>query len=119
MVERWLGRLEIGDKTGVVDGAFSTLDLSAGQRKRIALLVALLEDRPIVVLDEWAADQDPEFRRKFYRELLGELKLIGKTVIAITHDDRYFDAADRHLRMEGGRLVSDTNKVASGGSSEA
>lgn len=119
MIERWLGRLEIGDKTGVVDGAFSTLDLSAGQRKRIALLVALLEDRPIVVLDEWAADQDPEFRRKFYRELLGELKSIGKTVIAITHDDRYFDSADRHLRMEGGRLVSDTNKVASGDGSEA
>ncbi|MCX7363470.1 MAG: cyclic peptide export ABC transporter [Alphaproteobacteria bacterium] len=119
MIDRWLGRLEIGDKTGVVDGAFSTLDLSAGQRKRIALLVALLEDRPIVVLDEWAADQDPEFRRKFYRELLGELKLIGKTVIAITHDDRYFDSADRHLRMDDGRLVADTNQVAGSDRSEA
>ncbi len=118
-IDRWLGRLEIGDKTGVVDGAFSTLDLSAGQRKRIALLVALLEDRPIVVLDEWAADQDPAFRRKFYRELLGELKLIGKTVIAITHDDRYFDSADRHLRMDQGRLVSDTNMMAGGNRSEA
>jgi putative ATP-binding cassette transporter len=105
-VDRWLDRLEIRDKIGIADGQFSTLNLSAGQRKRIALLVALLEDRPIVVLDEWAADQDPHFRRKFYRELLVELKRLGKTVIAITHDDRYFDAADRRIRMDYGKLAS-------------
>jgi putative ATP-binding cassette transporter len=105
-VERWLDLLEIRDKTGVSHGAFTTIDLSAGQRKRIAFLVALLEDRPIVVLDEWAADQDPQFRRKFYRELLVELKRLGKTVIAITHDDRYFDAADRRIHMDYGKVAT-------------
>jgi putative ATP-binding cassette transporter len=105
-VDHWLDRLEMREKTGISGDAFTTVDLSTGQRKRIALLVALLEDRPIIVLDEWAADQDPHFRRKFYRELLVELKRLGKTVIAITHDDRYFDAADRRIRMDYGKLAS-------------
>jgi putative ATP-binding cassette transporter len=105
-VDRWLGLLEMQEKTAISGDAFTTVDLSTGQRKRIALLVALLEDRPIIVLDEWAADQDPHFRRKFYRELLVELKRLGKTVIAITHDDRYFDAADRRIRMDYGKLAS-------------
>lgn len=106
-IDALLQRLEIEDKTRVTDGTFETLDLSGGQRKRIALLVAILEDRPIVVLDEWAADQDPVFRKKFYEELLPELKRQGKTIIAITHDDHYFHVADRQLKMEYGQLVAD------------
>ena len=101
----------MSDKTSISENSFSTVDLSTGQRKRIALLVALLEDRPIVVLDEWAADQDPQFRRKFYRELLADLKKLGKTAIAITHDDRYFDAADRCVRMEYGKLIASGENV--------
>lgn len=97
--------LELTGKVQMDGRAFSTLDLSSGQRKRLAMLVAMLEDKPVVVLDEWAADQDPHFRRKFYRELLPRLREAGKTVIAITHDDRYFDAADRCISMEEGRLV--------------
>jgi putative pyoverdin transport system ATP-binding/permease protein len=104
-VQVLLRELEITGKTDVVDGAFATLNLSTGQRKRLALLVALLEDRPIVVLDEWAAEQDPEFRKKFYQQILPRLKAAGKTVIAVTHDDRYFSTADRVLRMEEGRLA--------------
>jgi putative ATP-binding cassette transporter len=106
-IDALLHRLEIEDKTRVNDGVFETLDLSGGQRKRVALLVAILEDKPIVVLDEWAADQDPIFRKKFYEELLPELKRQGKTIIAITHDDHYFHVADRQLKMEYGRLVAD------------
>lgn len=87
--------------------AFDTIDLSTGQRKRLALLITMLEDKPIVVLDEWAADQDPHFRRKFYQELLPSMKALGKTIIAITHDDRYFDTADRCIALEEGRIVSD------------
>lgn len=101
------GLLELVDKVKLEDGAFDTLDLSGGQRKRLALLVAMLEDKPILVLDEWAADQDPGFRRKFYRELLPRLKALGKTIVAITHDDRYFDTADRCIALEEGRVVSE------------
>ncbi len=97
--------LELVGKVQMQGTAFNTLELSSGQRKRLALLVTLLEDKPVVVLDEWAADQDPHFRRKFYQELLPRLRAAGKTVVAITHDDRYFDCADRCLAMEEGQLV--------------
>jgi putative ATP-binding cassette transporter len=98
--------LEINDKTSVIDGErFSNVDLSTGQRKRLALLISMLEDRPIQVLDEWAADQDPAFRRFFYETLLPDLKKRGKTIIAATHDDHYFHVADRVLKMENGRLT--------------
>jgi putative pyoverdin transport system ATP-binding/permease protein len=92
----------------VENAAFTTTDLSTGQRKRLALVQAMLEDRPIIMLDEWAADQDPTFRRVFYREFLPELKRMGRTVIAISHDDRFFDAADRVVRVSDGRIVSIT-----------
>ncbi|HKN08989.1 MAG TPA: cyclic peptide transporter, partial [Pseudomonadota bacterium] len=88
---------------------FNTVDLSTGQRKRLALIVSLLEKRPILLLDEWAADQDPEFRRKFYFELLPQLHRAGVTVVVITHDDRYLDEMDlpaRRLRMDEGRFVA-------------
>mgnify|MGYP001245891388 CR=1 FL=1 len=96
--------LEIGHKSQIKDRRFTTVMLSGGQRKRLALIAALLERRPICVFDEWAADQDPYFREKFYRVILPMLKESGVTVIAITHDDRFFDAADMHLHMEDGRL---------------
>lgn len=97
--------LELDQKTDVVNGAFTTVDLSGGQRKRVALLVALLEDKPLYILDEWAADQDPEFRRKFYREILPEMKRQGKTVIAVTHDDQYFDVCDRRVHVAEGQIA--------------
>ena len=99
--------MKLDHVTGFHDGRFDSINLSAGQRKRLALVVALLEDRPIIVLDEWASDQDPGFRRVFYREILPRLKQEGKTVIAVTHDDHYFDAADRRIHMEEGRIVED------------
>lgn len=105
-VERTIEYLELGGKTRVTGGTFETLDLSAGQRKRIALLVSLLEDRPVYVFDEMAADQDPGFRRRFYEEILPELRRRGRTVIAVTHDDKYFGASDRLLKMDEGRFVS-------------
>lgn len=91
--------------TRFADDRFDRLDLSAGQRKRLALMAALLEKRPLLVIDEWAADQDPHFRRKFYRDMLPALKQKGVTVVAVTHDDAYFDVADRRLHLEEGRLV--------------
>jgi putative pyoverdin transport system ATP-binding/permease protein len=104
-IDRTIAYLELTGKTRLVDSRFETLDLSGGQRKRLALLVSLLEDRPIYVFDEMAADQDPAFRRKFYEEILAELKANGRTVIAVTHDDKYFGEADRLLKMDEGRFV--------------
>lgn len=80
---------------------------SKGQSKRVSMILALLEDKPILVLDEWAADQDPHFRRFFYEELIPILRDAGKTVIAVTHDDHYFDNADRILKFDYGHLVED------------
>lgn len=101
-----LARLHLQHKVQVRDGAFTTRSLSLGQRKRLALVVAYLEDRPFLVFDEWAADQDPVFKDVFYRELLPDLKARGKAVLAITHDDRYFPLADRLIRMENGQVIA-------------
>lgn len=104
-IEELLRLMEIEHKTRLTDHEFQTVDLSAGQRKRLALAVSILEDKPVYVLDEWAADQDPYFRRKFYEQLVHELRQRGKTVIAVTHDDRYFHTADRCVKMEEGRFT--------------
>jgi putative pyoverdin transport system ATP-binding/permease protein len=106
--------LQLDHKVRIQDGAFSTLALSQGQRKRLALLVAFLEDRPFYVFDEWAADQDPAFKDVFYRTLLPELKAKGKTVLVITHDDRYFDLADRLIKLDSGRIGSTHSSLADG-----
>jgi putative ATP-binding cassette transporter len=99
-----LAALDLGHKVSIVDGVFSTTQLSRGQQKRLALLVAVLEDRAIYVFDEWAADQDPVYKDVFYRRVLPELKARGKAVFAITHDDAYFHLADRFLTLDQGRL---------------
>lgn len=104
-VREWLDVLHLTGRVDYVDGRFTDLRLSTGQRKRLALLGVLIEDRPILAFDEWAADQDPEYRQWFYRELLPLLRERGKTVIAVTHDDRYFDVADRVIRMDKGRAI--------------
>jgi putative ATP-binding cassette transporter len=100
-----LNRFAIAHKVRVEGNAFTTTDLSSGERKRLALVQVLIENRPIMMFDEWAADQDPTFRRVFYREILPELKRLGKTLIVISHDDRYFDASDRIVRMANGKIV--------------
>lgn len=98
--------LHLEHKVTIRDGRFSTTDLSQGQRKRLALLVAYLEDRPFYVFDEWAADQDPAFKDVFYRRLLPDLKARGKTVLVITHDDRYFSLADRYIKLDYGQIAA-------------
>lgn len=103
-IDTWLAALAMTDIAAVNDGRLTHTQLSQGQRKRLALLVAILEKRPILVLDEWAADQDPQFRRFFYTHLLPKLKNRGITIIAVTHDDRYFHVADRILKMDNGQL---------------
>ncbi|MFM0736459.1 cyclic peptide export ABC transporter [Paraburkholderia xenovorans] len=100
-----LKRLHLDHKVRVSEGAFSTRDLSQGQRKRLALVVAYLEDRPFYVFDEWAADQDPAFKDVFYQVLLPDLRARNKTVLAISHDDRYFHLADRRIKLEDGQVV--------------
>jgi putative ATP-binding cassette transporter len=107
---RLLAKFRLEDKTGLTNGEFRTLDLSGGQRRRLALIVSMLEDRPIMLLDEWTAEQDPEYRRKFYDELVPEMMRAGKTVVVITHDDRYLDELrlpGRRIHMEEGRIVEE------------
>jgi len=107
-VQGLLRDMDLEKKVNLVDGHFTTLDLSNGQKKRVALIVALLEDRPVLVFDEWAADQDPAFRKHFYENILPALKREGRTIIAATHDDRYFGIADRVLKLEYGQIIKET-----------
>ena len=102
-----LAELRLEHKVRLEGTGFSTTDLSQGQRRRLLLVAALLEDRPVLLLDEWTADQDPQFRAFFYEQLLPELRARGKTLVLITHDDRYFDRADRVIKLESGRLGGD------------
>ncbi|WP_299315154.1 cyclic peptide export ABC transporter [uncultured Aquimarina sp.] len=108
----YLNLFELDDKVTIENNKFSTTNLSTGQRKRLALISVLLEDRPILVLDEWAADQDPHFRRKFYKEILPIIvSKEDKTIIAITHDDQYYHVADKLLKMEYGRLIEESKEM--------
>ena len=100
-----LEMFDLGHKTAIVNRQITTTNLSTGQRRRLALILCLLDDKPVFLLDEWAAEQDPQFRRRFYRELLPELKQQGKTIIAVTHDDDSYDVADRVLKMQFGNFV--------------
>jgi putative ATP-binding cassette transporter len=102
-----LKQLGLEEKVTIKDGQFSSTALSDGQKKRLALLVTYLEDRSIYVFDEWAADQDPEFKEIFYNDILPNLKKRNKMIIVITHDDRYFHLADRLVRMEAGRVIEE------------
>ncbi|MBD0319758.1 MAG: ATP-binding cassette domain-containing protein [Gemmatimonadetes bacterium] len=103
----YLTALNLEHKVRVSGGVLSTVDLSTGQRKRLALLGAYLEDRPICLFDEWAADQDPHFKEVFYRRLLPELRARGKTLIVISHDDQYYDVADRIVHLDYGQVSFD------------
>lgn len=107
----YIARLQLEHKVAVRDGELSTVDLSQGQRKRLALLTAYLENRPIYIFDEWAADQDPVFREIFYYELLPELKAKGKTVVVISHDERYYGMADRVVKLDYGQLVEAPEEI--------
>jgi putative ATP-binding cassette transporter len=103
----YLVRLQLDSKVKIENGVLSTVELSQGQRKRLALLTAYLEDRPAYLFDEWAADQDPLFKEIFYLQMLPELKSRGKLVIVITHDDRYYQVADRLIKLDYGKIVDD------------
>jgi putative pyoverdin transport system ATP-binding/permease protein len=107
MARDYLVKLHLDHKLTIREGGLSTLDLSQGQRRRLALLTAYLEDRAAYVFDEWAADQDPVFKEVFYRQLLPELRARNKTVIVISHDDRYYDVADAVVKLDEGKVVYD------------
>ena len=105
LAPQYLRLLHLDHKVTVRDRTFSTLDLSQGQRKRLALITAYLEDRSIYVFDEWAADQDPQYKEVFYKTLLPDLRARGKTVIVITHDDRYFHLGNQVIKLDDGKIV--------------
>ena len=106
-VRELLRLIQLDHKVQIYEGArFSTIDLSQGQKRRLLLLVALLEDKPVFLFDEWAADQDPFFRKLFYEEFLPQLRARGRAVLVISHDDRFYRCADRILKIEAGQLVA-------------
>ena len=110
-INDYLEKFGLKGKTEFINGEFTTIKLSDGQRRRLALLVALLEDKDIYVFDEWAADQDPEHKKLFYTEILPSIRALNKLVIVITHDDRYFNCADEVIFMNEGKVVSNDQKT--------
>lgn len=113
-VENYLMQLQLAHKVTVKNGVLSTTELSQGQRKRLALLTAYLEDRPIYLFDEWAADQEPRFRELFYKQILLQLKERGKIVIVISHDERYFHLVDHIIKLDYGAVESEQTVQPSG-----
>jgi len=114
LAPQYLRLLHMEKKVTVHERTFSTLDLSQGQRKRLALVTAYLEDRPIYVFDEWAADQDPQYKEIFYKTLLPGLRERGKLVVVITHDDRYFHLGNQVIKLEDGKMVEYLNTEVRG-----
>lgn len=112
-INKYLRSLGLEGKTEFVDGYFTSTNLSDGQRRRLALLIALVEDKDIYIFDEWAADQDPEFKRIFYQDILHQMKNDNKLIVVITHDDRYFNCADRVIFMENGKVVNINSNTSS------
>ncbi|MQL50676.1 cyclic peptide export ABC transporter [Photorhabdus khanii] len=100
-----LERFGLNNKVNFQNGFVTYSGLSQGQMKRLALVLAILEDKEIIVLDEWAAEQDPNFRSDFYDSIIPELKAKGKTIVVVTHDDRYFYVADNIIKLECGQIV--------------
>ena len=105
--DAYLSQLRLASKVKIQSDRFSTIALSGGQRKRLALLAAFIEDRPIYLFDEWTADQDPAFKQVFYHQILLDLKRQGKTVLVITHDEHYFHLADRIIKFDEGLVIED------------
>ncbi len=104
--QEYLEKLHLDHKVKISNGVLSTTAVSQGQRKRLALLTAYLEDRPFYLFDEWASDQDPQFKEVFYSQLLPDLKERGKAVLVITHDEEYFEVADRIIKLDYGKLAN-------------
>jgi putative ATP-binding cassette transporter len=108
-IKYYLQELALDNKVTLVGGVFSSLSLSDGQRKRLALLVAFLDDSELYVFDEWAADQDPYFKSVFYTQIIPQLKARNKAILVISHDEAYFDVADDVIKIENGKVKSDTD----------
>jgi putative ATP-binding cassette transporter len=106
-VDKLLKQMQLDEKTEYQDGKFTTIKLSTGQRKRLALIISSMEDKEIYIFDEWTADQDPQFRKYFFENIIKDMQKNGKTIIAITHDDRYFHMADRVIKMEYGKVIEE------------
>lgn len=107
VIQDWLKVMELDKKTRYENQGFSNTSLSTGQKKRLAFITAVLKNRPICIFDELAADQDPGFRQRFYAEILPELQQQGRTVIVVSHDDQFFHLADRILKLEDGKVLTD------------
>jgi putative pyoverdin transport system ATP-binding/permease protein len=107
VIKNWLEVMELDKKTRYENQGFTNTSLSTGQKKRLAFITAVLKNRPICIFDELAADQDPGFRQRFYAEILPELQQQGRTVIVVSHDDQFFHLADRILKLEDGKVLTD------------
>lgn len=104
-LQKMLNKMELDKKTAYINKMFTNINLSTGQKKRLALTSSMMEEKPVYILDEVAADQDPSFREYYYQVILKELKNDGRAIIVVSHDDRYFKVADRVVKMDYGKIT--------------
>jgi len=82
-------------------------DLSGGQKQRIAIARALAGNPPVILADEPTAALDSQSGRAVMDLLQRLAHERGRAVAIVTHDNRMLSYADRTVRMEDGRIVSD------------
>jgi ABC-type multidrug transport system fused ATPase/permease subunit len=81
------------------------VNLSHGQRQRIAIARAMVRDAPLILLDEHATALD-QHNKRLVRESLARL-IQGRTTLLVTHDLQDARYADRIILIEKGRVVEE------------
>lgn len=81
--------------------------MSGGQQQRVAIARAVAAKPPVILADEPTGNLDSSSGREVMR-ILHELSDEGRTIILITHDNDIANEANRVIRIQDGKIISDT-----------
>jgi putative ABC transport system ATP-binding protein len=94
-------------------------ELSGGQKQRVAIARAMAGSPAVLLADEPTAALDTQNAHSIMALFAQFARARGCAVVVVTHDTRMLDYADRIVRMEDGRIVSDTRRLRAVGSGES
>ncbi|MEI2699027.1 MAG: ABC transporter ATP-binding protein [Microthrixaceae bacterium] len=103
-----LDDLDMGERAGQLPS-----QLSGGERQRIGIARAFMAEPTVLIADEPTASLDPE-RAVAVAELLAGAAGRGIATVVVAHDDVALAHADRHLRLDSGRLVTGSGQTDGG-----